>query len=129
MFNNKKNTNRYHNYIIVSEKDSGVSNIQFSKRKAMGFACLSALLVSVTLFFSANVLTDFLYKNKVRNLKASYDHLSETLVGLQSQLENISGEVRVIEKKDQAIRTYAGLPQIDKEVRQLVVPTLISLTL
>ena len=53
------------------------------------------------------------------NLRSSYEHLSETLVSLQTQLDNVSGEVGSIEEKDQAIRTYAGLPQIDKDIRKL----------
>ena len=55
----------------------------------------------------------------MNNLRSSYEHLSETLTSLQNQLDNVSGEVGVIEEKDQAIRTYAGLPQIDQDVRKL----------
>ena len=60
-----------------------------------------------------------MYKTKMNNLRSSYEHLSETLTSLQNQLDNVSVEVGVIEEKDQAIRTYAGLPQIDQDVRKL----------
>ena len=80
---------------------------------------ISVLSISTVLFFTANALTGVMYKTKMNNLRSSYEHLSETLTSLQNQLDNVSGEVGVIEEKDQAIRTYAGLPQIDQDVRKL----------
>ena len=119
MFRSNKNTNKYHNYIIVSEKDSGVRNYHFSRKFALIAIGISVLSISTVLFFTANALTGVLYKTKMNNLRSSYEHLSETLTSLQNQLDNVSGEVGVIEEKDQAIRTYAGLPQIDQDVRKL----------
>ena len=119
MFQSKKNSNKYHNYIIVSEKDSGVRNYHFSRKFVLFSIGLSILTISTVLFFTANALTGVIHQTKMDNLRSSYEHLSETLVSLQSQLDNVSGEVGSIEKKDQAIRTYAGLPQIDKDVRKL----------
>ena len=119
MFRSNKNTNKYHNYIIVSEKDTGVRNYHFSRKFAFTAIGISVLSISTVLFFTANALTGVMYKTKMNNLRSSYEHLSETLTSLQNQLDNVSGEVGVIEEKDQAIRTYAGLPQIDQDVRKL----------
>ena len=119
MFNRSKNTNRYHNYIIVSEKDTGAKQVQFSHKKLLSISSIAIILISFVLFLSVDTLTNFLYKNKMNDLKANYNHLSQTLLTLQSQLEDVSSQMGSIENKDQAIRTYAGLPQIDKDVRQL----------
>ena len=119
MFQSNKNTNKYHNYIIVSEKDTGVRNYHFSRKFAFIAIGISVLSISTVLFFTANALTGVMYKTKMNNLRSSYEHLSETLTSLQNQLDNVSGEVGVIEEKDQAIITYAGLPQIDQDVRKL----------
>jgi len=119
MFRSNKNTNKYHNYIIVSEKDTGVRNYHFSRKFAFTAIGISVLSISTVLFFTANALTGVMYKTKMNNLRSSYEHLSETLTSLQNQLDSVSGEVGVIEEKDQAIRTYAGLPQIDQDVRKL----------
>lgn len=119
MFRSNKNSNKYHNYIIVSEKDTGVRNYHFSRKFVLSSIALSVLTISTVLFFTANALTGVIHKAKMDNLRSSYEHLSETLISLQTQLDNVSGEVGSIEKKDQAIRTYAGLPQIDKDIRKL----------
>ena len=55
----------------------------------------------------------------MNDLKANYDHLSKTLLSLQGQLDDVSTQIGSIENKDQAIRTYAGLPEIDKDIREL----------
>ena len=119
MFNNKSNTNKYHNFIIVSEKDTGLKQFQFSRQKLLIVSTFAVILISLALFFSVDVLTNVLYKNKMNNLKANYDHLSKTLLSLQGQLDNVSVQMGSIENKDQAIRTYAGLPEIDKDIREL----------
>ena len=119
MFKSKKNSNKYHNYIIVSEKDTGVRNYHFSRKFILFSIGISVVTISTVLFFAANALTGVIHQAKMDNLRSSYEHLSETLVSLQSQLDNVSGEVGSIEQKDQAIRTYAGLPQIDKDIRKL----------
>ena len=119
MFNNKSNTNKYHNFIIVSEKDTGLKQFQFSRQKLLIVSTFAVIIISLALFFSVDILTNVLYKNKMNNLKANYDHLSKTLLSLQDQLDNVSDQMGSIENKDQAIRTYAGLPGIDKDIREL----------
>jgi murein DD-endopeptidase MepM/ murein hydrolase activator NlpD len=90
-----------------------------SHKKLLLFSGLAILTISVTLFVSADVITGILYKAKINELKSNYEYLTETLVDLQTQLEDVSSQVGDIEEKDNAIRTYTGLPQIDKEIREL----------
>ena len=116
---NKKNTNKYHNYIIVSEKDTGAKHIHFSHHKLLKLIVITISIVSVALFFSADAITAFFYKAKIKDLQNNYEYLTETLVNLNTQLEDVSNQVAKIEAKDKAIRTYSGLPQIDHDIRQL----------
>ena len=118
MFRHKK-TNKYHNYIIVSERDSDVHQYNFSRQRLLTIAGIAVVFVSIGLFLSADALTGILNKAKLKDLRANYHQLTETLVTLQTQLEDVSGKMGTIEKKDQAIRTYAGLPQIDQDVRKM----------
>ena len=119
MFYQKKNSNRYHNYILVSEKDSGIKQYHFSKKKVLGFFILSVIILSTVLFLSANFLSNFIYKNKISNLRSNYENLTNTIISLEKELDELTTEMAGIEDKDKAIRTYAGLPQIDNDVRKL----------
>ena len=119
MFYQKKNSNKYHNYILVSEKDSGIKQYHFSKKKVLGFFVLSVIVLSTVLFLSANILSNFIYKNKISNLRFNYENLTNTIISLEKELDELTTEMTGIEDKDKAIRTYAGLPQIDNDVRKL----------
>jgi murein DD-endopeptidase MepM/ murein hydrolase activator NlpD len=114
-----KNKNKYHNYIIVSEKETGAKHFHLSQKKLITLSSLAILIISITLFLSADTITGILYEAKVEKLKSNYDYLKETLVDLELQLENVSSQIEYIEEKDNAIRTYTGLPQIDKGIREL----------
>ena len=119
MFRRKKKSNKYHNYIIVSERDTDVQHFHFSRQKLLTISGVAVVLISIALFLSADALTGILYKAKLKDLQSNYKNLTQTLVDLQTQLEDVSGQVGIIEKKDLAIRTYAGLPQIDQDVRKM----------
>ena len=94
-------------------------HFHFSHQKLLTIAGIAVVFVSVILFFSADAMTGLLYRAKLKDLRASYQQLTQTLVELQTELEDVSGKVGTIEEKDQAIRTYAGLPQIDQDVRKM----------
>ena len=71
------------------------------------------------MFFATDYLTKILYQAKLKGLKRDYSQLSLTLSNLQQQMDLLSTHVVSIEEKDRALRTYANMPQIDKDVRKL----------
>lgn len=119
MFKRKKNTNRYHNYILVSERDTSVKQLHFSQKRLLSLAGISVVVISGILFMSADAITGLLYKAKMQDLQANYENLSVKLLELKTQLDHANKQMENIEEKDQAIRTYAGLPQIDQDIRKL----------
>ena len=98
MFRRKKNTNQYHNYIIVSERDTGAKHVHFSSRRLLAMIGVAVVVLSGVLFFSADTITSLLYKSKMKDLQANYAHLTETLVILQTQLDDVSTQMGDIEE-------------------------------
>ena len=45
--------------------------------------------------------------------------MSNNLKFLQEKLEDIDDKVSIIEEKDKAVRIYAGMPEIDLDIRKL----------
>lgn len=115
----KRIKSRNNQYVLISERDDDVQQWSFSRGKLFTLVCISVVLVATALFLSADALTHFLYKTKLKDLRENYNHLSTTLVALQNQLEDVSTQVVTIEEKDKAIRTYAGFPQVDQDVRKV----------
>jgi len=62
MLRRKKRPNKYHNYIIVSERDSDLRQFHFSHKRLLRILGISIVFISVTLFLSADALTGLLYK-------------------------------------------------------------------
>ncbi len=71
------------------------------------------------LFFTADLASKFIYKNHLHEIQSHYETLTGTVVSLQAQLRNLNQQVGTIEARDEAVRTYADLPAIDSDVRQL----------
>ncbi|MBT88179.1 MAG: M23 family metallopeptidase [Candidatus Marinimicrobia bacterium] len=117
MFGRKKTIQKH--YIIISQDDHGVRQSNLSRRRLFTFSAMAVVGLAAIFFVSADSLTDILYKSKIAKVKQNYSMLSLTLENLQDELTAMIDNVKSIEEKDKALRTYADLPQIDKDIRKL----------
>ena len=108
-----------HRYAFISYDDENGTQWDFSKRQLLIVVFLCVSIVGTGLFFATDYLTKILYQTKLKNLKRDYSQLSLTLSKLHQQMDLLSTHVINIEEKDRALRTYANMPQIDKDVRKL----------
>ena len=108
-----------HRYAFISYDDENGAQWDFSKRQLLIVVFLCVSIVGTGLFFATDYLTTILYQTKLKNLKRDYSQLSLTLSKLHQQMDLLSTHVVNIEEKDRALRTYANMPQIDKDVRKL----------
>jgi murein DD-endopeptidase MepM/ murein hydrolase activator NlpD len=117
MFGRKKRNQKQ--YIIISTDDRGVHHHNVTRRRIFALMSLSIIFLAAVFFFSADALTDILYKLKIEKIKQNYSSLSSTLVDLQNQMVEISSTIETIEDKDKALRTYADMPIVDQDVKKL----------
>jgi len=108
-----------HRYAFISYDDENGTQWDFSKRQLFIVVFLCVSIVGTGLFFATDYLTKILYHTKLKSLKRDYSQLSLTLSKLHKQMDLLSTHVINIEEKDRALRTYANMPQIDKDVRKL----------
>ena len=108
-----------HRYAFISYDDENGTQWDFSKRQLFIVVFLCVSIVGTGLFFATDYLTKILYQTKLKSLKRDYSQLSLTLSKLHQQMDLLSTHVINIEEKDRALRTYANMPQIDKDVRKL----------
>ena len=114
-----KSVGEDHRYIFMSHHEDGVGQWDFSKRQLLAIVTLCIAIIGSGLFITTDYLTKVLYQTKLKSLKRDYNQLSLTLNALQRQMDQLSTHVVDIEEKDRAFRTYANLPQIDKDIRKL----------
>ena len=117
MFGRRKNIQKQ--YIIISQDDHGVRQHNLSRRRLFTFASMAVIILAAIFFFSADSLTNIFYKSNLAKIKQNYAMLSTTLEELQDDVAAMYGNMKSIEEKDKAIRTYADMPQIDKDIRKL----------
>jgi murein DD-endopeptidase MepM/ murein hydrolase activator NlpD len=108
-----------HRYTFISYDDDNGSQWDFSKRQLLIAVLVCLSFIGTSLFFATDYLTKALYQTKLKSIQRDYGQLSLTLSKLQQQMDLLSTNVVNIEEKDRALRTYANMPQIDKDVRKL----------
>ncbi|MFQ6605484.1 MAG: M23 family metallopeptidase [Fidelibacterota bacterium] len=107
------------NFIFQSESQRRVRQWHFSLSQIFAIAGFSTVIIGAILFFTAEVFTQWVYHNKLREIQSEYSSIYTTLNYLQGEVENLDNRMEEIVEKDQAVRSYADLPPIDQDVRSL----------
>ena len=108
-----------HKFIFQAESDRRVRQWHFSLERLLVRIGVLAVIASAAFYFSADWLTSILYNTKLTEMQHNYSDLSSTVINLVNRVETLNSQMSIIEEKDQAVRTYADLPQIDESVRKL----------
>ena len=107
------------NIIIQNETESSVSQLRFSISQLIVFSIAAFVFTFSIIFISANVLSKYIYQKRLDEFKSNYSNVENSLKLLKEKIKNIDSEILKIEEKDGAIRSYAGMPAIDKDIRKL----------
>tara|TARA_B100001250_G_scaffold402088_1_gene414756 strand:- start:754 stop:1683 length:930 start_codon:yes stop_codon:yes gene_type:complete len=107
------------NFILHRETDKGVRQWHFTSSQIFSISILLSVLFMGTMFFGADLLSKFLYEKRIEDFKSNYKNMATNLEGLRDRLEKINFQMDEIENKDRAVRAYAGMPEIDRDIRKL----------
>ena len=107
------------NIIIQKESDSSISQWQLDQKSIFIIAFSAVIIFSVTIFLISSLIGSIVYNKKINEYKSSYDYVSENLSFLSKKMNKLNNQIKLIEEKDLALRTYAGMPQIDINMRKL----------
>jgi murein DD-endopeptidase MepM/ murein hydrolase activator NlpD len=107
------------NYIIQRETETSVRQWHFSRMQAISLMSVTTVVLGAFLFLSADFLSKYLYEKRLDEFKSNYKNVTSNLDILKERLSQIDAQMEKIEEKDKAVRTYAGMPEIDKDIRKL----------
>ena len=107
------------NIIIQKESEDNVRQWHLNREQYIAMVSAIAILLGVFIFISAEYLGNYLYEKRLHKIKNNYVSITENLQILKERLNEIDENVNQIEEKDLAIRSYAGMPEIDQEIRKL----------
>ena len=107
------------NIIIQKESEDNVRQWHLNREQYIAMVSAIAILLGVFIFISAEYLGSYLYEKRLHKIKNNYVTIAKNLQILKERLNEIDENVNQIEEKDLAIRSYAGMPEIDQEIRKL----------
>ena len=107
------------NFIFQRETETGVRQWHFTHGQAIALLGVTTVVIGAFLFMSADFLSNYLYEKRLAEFKSNYSNIANNLGLLQERLKQIDEQMAIIEEKDKAIRTYAGMPEIDQDIRKL----------
>jgi len=93
--------------------------LSLSRRQIVGLGTLTAILLAIIVIIGINVFSDIVYHSKVVRLRKNNSKLVGTVYDLKNRIQQMESDIKVLAEKDQALRTYADLPVIDKDIRKL----------
>ena len=107
------------NFVLQKESDNDIQQIKINSKQALLIGAVFICIILSIIFLSAEILNDILYEKRINQFKKNYTLMSDRLKNLQKKLNNIDNKILEIEKKDKALRSYAGMPEIDVDIRKL----------
>ena len=106
-------------YILHSESDNLVNQWHFSNAKILALVTVSLIILGSFLLIGADYVSKVLYDKRLMEFKANYSSVVSNIDKIQSRLKELDQQILDIEEKDKAVRTYAGMPEVDKDIRKL----------
>ena len=106
-------------YILHTESESGVNQWHFSNAKILTLVLISLIGLGSFLLIGADYVSKLLYDKRLKEFKANYSAVILNIDVIQSRLKELDQQILDIEEKDKAVRTYAGMPEVDKDIRKL----------
>ena len=107
------------NIIIQKESNFSIRQWQLDQKKIFIIAFSVIVTFSILTFFISNLIGSFIYEKKINEYKSNYDYVSKNLNFLSEKMTILDNQIKLIEEKSHALRSYAGMPQIDLNVRKL----------
>ena len=111
MFWNKK-------YILHSESEEKINQLHFSNSQIIGLITVVLVVLASFLLVSADYVSKSLYDKRLKEFKANYNAVSLNIDVIQKRLLELDEQILSIEKKDKAVRAYAGMPEIDVDIKK-----------
>ena len=107
------------NIIIQKESEDQVRQWHLNREQSIAIMSAAAILIGAFLYLSAEYLSKYMYEKRLNEFKNNYSNISKNLEILKDRLAQIDVDMNLIEEKDVAVRSYAGMPALDQDIRRL----------
>ena len=113
-------------YILHTETDNHINQWHFSNLKIISLLLIVIIIFGSFLLIGADYISTVLYEKRLREFKANYNSVASNIEDIHIRLKELDVQLIEIEEKDRAVRIYAGMPSIDKDIRKLGIGGFVS---
>jgi murein DD-endopeptidase MepM/ murein hydrolase activator NlpD len=106
-------------YILHSESEEDIKQLHFSNARILGLVIVSLVVLGSFFIVGADYLSKMLYDKRLKEFKSHYSSVTGNIDAIQSRLKVLDQQILDIEEKDKAVRSYAGMPEVDRDIRKL----------
>ncbi len=106
-------------YILHSESEEGVNQMHFSNVQIFCSLMILLFILGSFLLLGADFASKTLYDKRLKEFKANYNSVSLNIDAIQDRLKELDEQILDIEEKDKAVRSYAGMPEVDIDIKKL----------
>ncbi len=106
-------------YILHSESGNDINQWHFSNAKILALVSISLVVLGSFLLVGADYVSKVLYDKRLKEFKSNYSSVISNIDVIQSRLKELDRQILDIEQKDRAVRSYAGMPEVDQDIRKL----------
>ena len=105
-------------YILHSESEEKINQLHFSNAQIIGLITVVLVVLASFLLVGADYVSKSLYDKRLKEFKANYNAVSVNIDVIQERLQELDEQILNIEKKDKAVRAYAGMPEVDVDIKK-----------
>ena len=106
-------------YIVQKETKHNVYQWRFNQVQIIALAGSMIILLGAITFLLSDFLSRYLYEQRLNEFRLNYEKVANNLDELNDRLSILDGKINIIEDKDRAVRTYAGMPEVDLNIMEV----------
>ena len=110
---------RQYQVVVISNDTADVRELSTSRVKILLISSLVVFTLLMGLYFTADFLTDVFYGKRLTTLRNQNMQLVTRINDINNRISLLTDQMIVVNRKDEALRTYANLPLIDVDIRKV----------
>ena len=110
---------RQYQVVVISDDTADVRELSTSRVKILLISSLVVFTLLMGLYFTADFLTDVFYGKRLTTLRNQNMQLVTRINDINNRISLLTDQMIVVNRKDEALRTYANLPLIDVDIRKV----------
>ncbi len=106
-------------YIVQKESKNNVIQWRFNQVQIIALVGSVIILLGATTFLLSDLLSRYLYEQRLNEFRLNYEKVANNMNELNERLSIMDGKINIIEDKDRAVRSYAGMPAVDRNIMEV----------